>query len=280
MSLSFRLLNAYVSPEHPVSGNPLCAFDNPEGLSEDDMQAIARQMSMETIFVGKSEDGAPAKCSFFHPSGQIGFAGSPTLSSAFVIADRDGVEGPVSLSLGDETITVDHEGDLWKLKARYSTASVVNTEARFLAGLVGRPTDSLGTPIMRVKGSRVSLVMPLKSPEDVEQAHIDARLLHQYALLLNTEPQVYLFAARDDDTIVSRMFFGPGGGVTEVAATGSGAANLGGWLAANGHTGIRRTVVQGAQIGRQSVIDLVVNSAEDIIVGGRVAQVGAGTFDW
>lgn len=282
MAINYRVLNIFADPEARFTGNQLCVVEDGRGLSTEDMQGIARQVSVETSFIIPSEDGEPA-VRFFQPEREIGFAGSASIGTAHVLADLLGIEfGPVTLNETREKIELrrfEDEPDVWWVNARKTRfAEEIKTEKRFLAGLIGRPMDSILAPAMRVASSRVGVVLPLASVDDVHKANLDARLLHQYALLLNTEPQVYVWARREDGDVDARMFYGPGGGVLEVAATASGAANLGGWLAANGQAPTRLRVRQGADMGRPSIMELDVLESGQVTIGGRVQEVARGTF--
>lgn len=283
MARNFRILNIFTLPDQDYSGNPLCVFEDGRGLSEDDMLALAGQMGMETIvLVPEAGKDGSTLARFFQPHRETGFAGSASIGAAYVLRQLggdavEGTRGGITVHRRAEDITVWHDqDDLWWIDGRPSTVRPINTETRFLAGLVGRKIGSLGSPVMAVKGSREAVVIPLKTVQDVHDANLDARLLHQYALLLNTEPTVYVFAKSDDHTIEGRMFYGPSGGVLEVPATASGTGNLGTYLATNGDSGVRYTVNQGSEVGRPSVMELTIGQDGKVSVGGRVRQVATG----
>ena len=61
MRLRYRLLNVFAHESDPFSGNPLCVFEDGSGLSDDQMQGLARQFNLsETTFLVPPE-GAPAE---------------------------------------------------------------------------------------------------------------------------------------------------------------------------------------------------------------------------
>jgi trans-2,3-dihydro-3-hydroxyanthranilate isomerase len=52
LRLDYRILNVFTDGDLPSSGNPLCVFHDPTGLSDGDMQDLARQLNLsETTFV-------------------------------------------------------------------------------------------------------------------------------------------------------------------------------------------------------------------------------------
>lgn len=72
-------------------GNPLAVFPRAEGLSEDEMLALAREFNFpETTFVLPPADRAnTARVRIFTPGGEMPFAGHPNVGTAFVLAALD-----------------------------------------------------------------------------------------------------------------------------------------------------------------------------------------------
>ena len=281
MDYTYRLLNVFADGSDPFSGNCVAVFEDASDLTTDQMQSLARQVNTETVFLLPHVDGPRTGVRFFSPEKRTGFAGSASLATAAVIRDLHGI-------MDDITLTEDSKGEYkvfrrdewWILQAHETQATALKASPQILASLVGLNTDAIHGDVMTINNGRSGLVLPVRSVEDVRDTRLDARLLHSYAMLLNTEPQVYVWANSDEDdsTIVSRMFYGPRGGVLEVAATGTGGVNLGAWHRAMGVTGIRRRVIQGRVTGHLSELDLRVDEDGSVYVGGRVRQVAQGTF--
>ncbi|WP_116115565.1 PhzF family phenazine biosynthesis protein [Austwickia chelonae] len=280
MDLTYRLINVFAASQDPFSGNAVVVVENGADVSDENMHAIARQMNLETVFVKSvSEEGAEIR--FFSPEGRGRFAGSASIGTAHVVDQMLGApRRQLVLSAGSdcEPTTIAPYGlDNWRVQARQAKSRKLNSSPQILASLVGLPTTAISDEVMVIDSGRSGVVLPVNSSDDVAKTNLDARMLHSYAMLLNTEPQVYVWARKDANTISSRMFYGPGGGVLEVAATGSGAANLGHWLAAHGESGSWR-VYQGAAVGRPSVLDLDVHEDHTVFVGGHVNQIASGVL--
>ncbi|MBW3083964.1 Trans-2,3-dihydro-3-hydroxyanthranilate isomerase [Austwickia sp. TVS 96-490-7B] len=280
MDLTFRLINVFAESHDPFSGNAIAVFENCRDLGEDAMQAISRQVNLETVFLLEvTEEGADIR--FYSPEGKGRFAGSASLGTAHVVDELSGARrAPMRLTSGPEsepTWIKPYGRDNWQIRAREAESRKLKSSPQILASLVGLPTTAISDDVMLINSGRSGVVLPVKTVEDVAKTHLDARMLHSYAMLLNTDPQVYVWARRDEKTIVSRMFYGPGGGVLEVAATGSGAANLGHWLSAHGESG-QWHIYQGAAVGRPSVLDLDVAEDQSVFVGGHVNQVASGVL--
>src|ERR1700760_1178240 len=93
----FSFVTVDVFTDRPFGGNPLAVFPDARGLSDADMQALAREFNLsETTFVLPPEDAAhTARVRIFNPSYEMPFAGHPNVGTGFVLAgldrDRDGV---------------------------------------------------------------------------------------------------------------------------------------------------------------------------------------------
>src|SRR5450631_306122 len=98
--LSYRILNVFTEGDNPFSGNPLCVFEDAEGLSETDMQDLARQLNLsETTFITSGGAGVTANVRIFTPSYEMPFAGHPTLGTAYVVRELSSAQDAVLLRM-------------------------------------------------------------------------------------------------------------------------------------------------------------------------------------
>ncbi len=91
------------------------------------------------------------------------------------------------------------------------------------------------------------------------------------------EPSVYLWFD-NGATVHARMFFEQGGRLLEDSGTGSAAANLGAHYLSQNRFPLEKTIEQGDHMNRPNRLSLKVDEAQNIFVGGRVVEVGRGTF--
>ncbi|AKT51081.1 PhzF family phenazine biosynthesis protein [Arsenicicoccus sp. oral taxon 190] len=278
MPSDYRILNVFTTQEDLFSGNAVAVFTDASGLDEETMRQTARQLGCECSFItGKDADGNPT-VRFYQPEGASGFAGSASMATAQVVRDMHGGEGDITLVGKKQRIQVIDSGDHWTMLGRTSVIEPIHTEKRFLAGLVGRKMPAIVDPTVKVTFTRSTIVLQLATAEDVHDALIDARLLHQYAMLLHVEPQIYVWAFREDGDVESRMFYGPLGGVLEVAATASGAGRLGEVLVSRDVRDQTYRVYQGREIERPSMILLDIDDAGQVSLGGYVKEVARGAM--
>jgi trans-2,3-dihydro-3-hydroxyanthranilate isomerase len=89
----FHFVQIDVFASQRLLGNPLTVFTDARGLTEDEMQAIARETNLqETTFIlpraAAVEHAQGVKVRIFTPDEELPFAGHPTLGTAMVIRNR------------------------------------------------------------------------------------------------------------------------------------------------------------------------------------------------
>ncbi|MEI7253614.1 PhzF family phenazine biosynthesis protein [Dickeya dadantii] len=89
MSSPRRFKQVDVFSHHPAKGNPLAVILDADSLSDEQMQAIARWTNLsETTFVLPPDDPlADYRVRIFTPSGELPFAGHPTLGTAHALLE-------------------------------------------------------------------------------------------------------------------------------------------------------------------------------------------------
>jgi trans-2,3-dihydro-3-hydroxyanthranilate isomerase len=86
MKLEFATVDVFT--DRRFGGNPLAVVTNAQGLSTEQMQAIAAEFNLaETTFVLPPKDAAhTAEVRIFTPKAEMPFAGHPNVGTAFVLA--------------------------------------------------------------------------------------------------------------------------------------------------------------------------------------------------
>ena len=272
---AFRIVNVFTIDGDRFSGNPLCVFEDARGLSDGDMQSLARQMNLsETTFVLPSER-ADAHVRIFTPGFELPFAGHPTLGTASVIgAGRD----KVVLEMKAGLVPVTRSGDAWTLRAAKPPATrPVNATRPELARMLGLPDDAVCDEPLWVSTGIEQLVIPIATTELVRSAQPVPELLARWGYSdLRNEAMAYL-VAMDAPVWTVRFFFTSNGALLEDPATGSACANLGGWHVAMGRGPLSATLRQGDARGRPSKLGLRVDADGGIHVTGSVIDFGRGT---
>ncbi len=289
-----------VFTDEPLTGNQLAVFMEPEGLTDDLMQNIAREMAFsETTFVFPPEDrGTNFKVRIFGPNRELPFAGHPTIGTAFALA-RAGAISPgteqVIFSEGVGPIVVELEWDSDKLHFAWMH-DLIPTFGEIIEDLDGVATAlgvepsqlrSTSIPVQEVSGGSSFLFVPLASRAAVDEAVLNgvtmSAVLEQAGL---SRRSIFIFSAEpadDEATVYSRMVRFGG---SEDPATGSASGPLGSYLV---HHGVvspeeagRIISRQGVQMGRPSRIHVQIgmngNEITNVRVGGGSIFVGEGTL--
>ncbi len=282
---AYRLLNVFA--EATFGGNPLCVFEDGRGLSDTEMQALARQFNLsETVFLLPS-DQADRHMRIFTPGTEMAFAGHPSVGSAAVVSDLLQTGSQLSLSCRAGIVPLQRNEAVWSFVApKAAQITPCPASAAELAPVLGlRAEDIVAEPLWVNTGSD-QLLIAVNSAAALQQAGFRAELLARWPRSSLGRRTVFVFYIENNSdhsvqgqaAIQARYFFERvDGGVGEDPATGSACANLGAWLRyRNVMSQQQFRIEQGVQMGRPSVLYLDISGQEKIQVGGKVIEIGRG----
>ncbi|POZ62196.1 PhzF family phenazine biosynthesis protein [Chromobacterium alticapitis] len=271
----YQIVNVFA--EQRFGGNPLAVFTDAAGLSDADMQLIARQFNLsETVFLFPGDAECAASLRIFTPSYELPFAGHPTIGAASALHGMGECGDAFALRTRSGLIPIAHEAGLFRLRALPATArpGCSRDEAAAMLGLDAE--DVLHAPQWVNAGSE-QLLIGLASREAVLRARPDHALFCRQATLRPGRSIAYIWHQEDGIATV-RLFFEQLGAIIEDPGTGSACANLGGWCVLNGVGPLSWRVEQGAAIARPNALYLDIDAAGAVSVGGRVMAMGEGVF--
>lgn len=274
-------LVADVFTDTPLEGNQLGIFPDGRGLSHELMLKAAREMNFsETVFfVPPREPGADAHVRIFTPSGEIPFAGHPTLGSAWVLSDMLGKPavtlqtgaGPVPVELEREGNTVTFG---WMSQPIPDWGPYDRTEQ--LLDALGAAGATGILPVEWYRNGPLNVYVEIQGGDALAALAPDMQKLGRLPVNCSCFTQA-------PHGWTTRMF-APALAVPEDPATGSAAGPLAVHLARHGRIkfGARIEIRQGAQIHRPSVLyaraEGTENSVERVLVGGRAVVVARGQY--
>jgi PhzF family phenazine biosynthesis protein len=274
----FRLVNVFTRGREPLTGNPLCVFEDATGLDTQTMQALALQFNLsETTFILPSTV-ADAKVRIFTPRYEMPFAGHPTLGTAHVLRALRPDLDSLRLELAAGCIAVRSERDHWTLTALESVSRELGASRAQIAAALSLREEDIGDRPLWVKAGKEQLIVPLTSTGAVRRA---APLPAAFEHLKSEDgaSMAYVFAPDGSGRLLARFFFPQGPVMLEDPATGSATANLGGWWLALQHPlPVTLEIAQGEATGRASVLRLQVSAERRIDVGGEVVEIGSGSI--
>jgi len=268
------------------AGNPLAIVYGADGLSDTQMQTIAREFNLsETIFV-RAPDYAQHEASvrIFTPTKELPFAGHPTIGCAIALAElRHAGATDVLLVLEERIGPVRCGVKLDPAGASFAEFSVpklsepagADPSIEAAAQALGLQTSDIGfdkhTPSLFSAGVPFAMI-PLASRDALARAQLTTSQTSR--ALGATEVFVYTRAEADAPHSFRARMFAPEIGIVEDPATGSAAAAFAGVLArfedfADGwHT---LPILQGVEMGRPSLIGLEIEIAGTKLSGARIA---------
>jgi trans-2,3-dihydro-3-hydroxyanthranilate isomerase len=278
---AFRYVVVDVFTDTPLEGNPVSVFTDGRGLSDEEMQRLARELNLsESVFVLPTEADAHARIRIFTPSAELPFAGHPTLGSAFVLAAP--LQSPVvrlETGMGVVPVALEREQDrivFGRMEQPLPTWGAFADEGALFAAL-GIAGSEL--PVEVYENGPRFVYVALGSEDGVAALRPDFNaLLDLGGGLVGVD----CFAG-SGGRWKSRMF-APGAGVGEDPATGSAAGPLAVHLARHGRIafGDEIEIVQGVEIGRPSLLyaraDGSAEQLERVEVGGSAVIVARGEF--
>jgi trans-2,3-dihydro-3-hydroxyanthranilate isomerase len=291
----FALVDVFTG--RPLAGNQLAVFPSAQGLTDDQMQSIAREFNYsETTFILPPRQAkADFRLRSFSPSAEVFGAGHNALGAWWVL----GAQGAVTLSdshttlwqeLGERVLPVEissQAGALLRVamtqgEPRYGKKL---TERAALAGALGLDPSELGLVAESLDPQVVStgamhLLVPVRSLAALESIRVDAEKLIALASPLGCHG-CYLFSleTREPGSAAHARAFFPGIGISEDPATGSAAGPLAALLASRGliPEGAWAVIEQGDVMARPSRIEARVRGGQ-IEVAGRSVIVAEGTL--
>lgn len=297
---TLRFYQADVFTSVPFGGNPVAVVPEASGLSDQELQQIAREMNLsETVFIlPPTEAEAVAKIRIFTPTQEIPFAGHPVLGAFFVLGKlgRLSLSGPITRVLHECNIgifPVDvhcHRGEILRVvmsqpKPEFLIVIEAAEDLYELANSLGMDKAALKgarAPVQVVSAGFPVMIVPVRTLTAVRSivpdAHAITDLCGRYGangIMVFTTVTVEPFA-----TVHTRMF-APPIGVLEDPATGSASGALGAYLVHHGIVEVGPTTEiiaeQGYEVDRPARIVIQVESDDDAIqevkVGGEVVLV-------
>jgi trans-2,3-dihydro-3-hydroxyanthranilate isomerase len=307
MSPAKRTLKFYqadVFTDEPFGGNPVAVLPDASGLTDEELQKIAREMNLsETVFVlPPGTPKAAAKVRIFTPTREIPFAGHPILGTFYVLARLKQIElkEPITslqyeCNIGVFPIELRvHKGEILRVVMTQprpeflgafespdgvaEVAKALGLDKKVLADKFPIEVVSTGLPVMIVPVRTLTAVRSIV-PNPTAITEVCAKHGANGIMVFTT------VTVDEFSSVHTRMFASPIG-ILEDPATGSASGALGAYLVQNGVVEVAITTEiiaeQGYEMDRPSRIIIQVESDDDVIqdvkVGGEVVMVIEGTI--
>jgi trans-2,3-dihydro-3-hydroxyanthranilate isomerase len=274
-------------------GNPLAVITDGDGLTDDQMLAIAREMNLsETVFVQKpTDDRALARLRIFTTKEELKLAGHPVIGTWFLLAEL----GVVPAQEGGVHVLQQTGAGILPVEIRFKDGrpqrvTMTQKEAAFKPSKINKKklAESLGLSLKDldpklepefVSTGIFNLMVPLRNRQALGKIQLNmvelARLFGKQGAL------AYCFALGSNSAAYARGMMP--WEMYEDAATGSAAGSLGAYLVKHGKFGSGHTlhIAQGVEMGRPSEIEVEVSQEGKKLtprVSGAAVKVFEGTI--
>ena len=284
----------------PFGGNPVAVIPDAQGLTDQELQQIAREMNLsETVFVfPPTEEIATAKIRIFTPTQEIPFAGHPVIGAFYVLGkvNRLPLHEPVTRLVHECNIGLfpvelhvrkgqihrvvmsqpkpEFIGSIDAIEDLYDIAKALGLSKSFITGAK--------LPIQVVSTGLPVIIVPVRSLTAVKSIVPDSAVINELCERHGANGIMVFttITVEELSTVHTRMFASPIG-VTEDPATGSASGALGAYLVRHGVVEVRPITEiiaeQGYEMDRPSLIHIEVESDDDAIqtvkVGGQVVMI-------
>jgi trans-2,3-dihydro-3-hydroxyanthranilate isomerase len=291
-----------VFAEHPLEGNPLAVFHDARGLSDVEMQALARETNLaETTFILPSDDPASeftagVRVRIFTTAEELQFAGHPTLGTASWLylhhpilrgAERITLKlnvGPITVrftrpesgELGVRGVMRQNKPVFGAEHDRAAVAHAIGLQPEDLSPDHAPQTVSTGMPFCIVPLRSLQVARRLQMSQRDAQAWLSASDAKFFYCIAPAENH----AQPAGPHWHARMQFYSG----EDPATGSASGCCIAWLVKSGlaPSATLTVIEQGIEILRPSRIEARAtkseNGIDEVLIGGRTIQVADGSF--
>jgi len=290
MERRFYTLDVFTTTR--FEGNPLAVITDGDGLSDDAMLAVAREMNLsETVFVQKpTEDQALARLRIFTTREELKLAGHPVIGTWFLLAELGVVpaqEGGVHVlqQTGAGVLPVEirfkdgrpQRVTMTQQNAAFRPAKLNKKALAAALGLSAKDFDPKLEPEY-VSTGIFNLMVPLRNRAALGK--IVMNMVGLRKLLGKNATMAYCFACGENGKAFSRGMLP--WELYEDAATGSAAGALGAYLVKHGRLSPAHTlnILQGEEMGRPSHIEVeVTQEGKKLVprVSGAAVKVFEGT---
>ena len=303
----FQCVQIDVFTSRRLEGNPLAVFTDARGLTDSEMQDLARETNLqETTFIFPrdiaTEREHGVKVRIFVPNQEIPFGGHPTLGTAMVLRNlhasqksrsahgRDVAEITLDLQVGKIPVVfrADPSGSLFGEMHQVDPTFGPVHDRESMAALLDLSASDIASdaPIQTVSTGLFFIIVPIKNRSTLERLTVAPQKAYDYLKRQNLPSGLadFYYITRDTGDskigLRSRGIFSTG----EDPATGSAAGCTAAWMVRYGIVKPEETVhiLQGAEIKRPSHIFVRASRDGDNIknvrVGGYAVQIMEGTF--
>jgi len=284
---TFDFVQLDVFTSRPLEGNQLAVFTDARGLSDEEMQKLARETNLsETTFIfprdPEIEQREGHKVRIFTVNEELPFAGHPTLGTAWCLYQQaPAAEIVLDLKVGKVPVSFQQrDGQLFGEMRQVDPQFGREHSHEEVAKLLGLPSSELdeSLPIQSVSTGMWFTMVPFRSLATLQNLKVSWHQMESYLRGLGDNSFFYFVCPETVDpraTLHARMIFYNG----EDPATGSAAGCCAAWAVRHGvlKPEDQGLIEQGIETRRPSLLYILAEKRGDAVtnvrVGGNVVQI-------
>ncbi len=280
-SIDVKQVDAFTS--RPFEGNPAGVVTRAQGLSEEEMQSIAKELNCsETAFILPSST-ADLRLRYFTPAQEVDLCGHATIAALHALREEGRIAGPLRAETRVGILDLEVGQDMHWMRQDTPRMKACDDDPAEIAELLGLMRDDLDPeiPIGIAYTGLWDLLVPVRDLAALRRAQPDMRrlashnrsrgIVSTHLCCRQTELSGSTLHARD---------FSPAAGVPEDPHTGTASGALGAYLVDRGVLAPGRHLFeQGWTVGRPGLIHVeVAPGVSSVRVGGEAVTMIDGTL--
>jgi len=288
--MSYRVYQVDAFTKERFRGNPAGVIANADGLSENQMQILARELNnSETAFIFSAEDDShDVRVRFFTPTVEVPSCGHATVAAHYVRAIENqlpssNIRQKIGIGiLPVEVIKEENDYRIVMTQGQIEFSKPIKGEMKesllLSLGLNGGDLDKR-CPIQLFSTGNSKVIIGIKSRVKLNSLIPNTQNLLEFnEKFPNNGYFVFTFESDNEKVLTHARMFAPQIGIAEDPVTGNGNGPLGAYLVLNNlveHDGkqFEFTGQQGEAIGRQGVVRVTVkiknNLPEKVQIEGQ-----------
>lgn len=274
MPKTYNLYQIDSFTNHLFKGNPAGVITNADGLSDKEMQSIARELNnSETAFIMDGDSSThDIYIRYFTPTHEVPICGHATIAAHYAMAYETGLSTskrvmqksgvgilPVDVKPVDETFSI----TMTQGNIEYGDKILGEYKEQLLQYIGIRDEDLMrGVPIQIVSTGHSKVMIPLESVDILNGLQPNLEGLSELSRVIGCNGYYPFIFSDCDDILVEGRMFAPAIGISEDPVTGNANGPLGAYLiyhklvTPNNNDSFNFNALQGSVMGRPGVINV------------------------
>lgn len=224
-----------------LTGNPAGVVTNADGLTDQQMQQIARELNnSETAFImSPTTDAADIRIRFFTPTMEVPICGHATIGANFARAIDNNLTSQTIVQqtlAGNLPIDINKQNDSYQITMTQGQIRVdqplsadIQTEILNALGITDEQRN-LSCPMALASTGAPKIMIAVDSQETLDNLTPNLEALTQITPKINCNGYFVFTLSPDQDTLIHGRMFSPANGIPEDPVTGNANGPLGAYL--------------------------------------------------